>query len=157
VHEFTKVELFAWTHPSSSASTEIFQEMLSIQKTILQSLGLHCRIIEMPSTDLGASATRKNDIEAFFPSRRAKDEGWGEVTSVSTCSDYQSRRLATRVGLRSNAGKIAFPYTVNGTAMAVPRVLAAVLENGWDEKRREVRIPEVLWPWMDGVEVIKKK
>lgn len=157
VHEFTKVELFAWTHPSSSASTEIFSEMLSIQKTILQSLGLHCRIIEMPSTDLGASATRKNDIEAFFPSRRAKDEGWGEVTSVSTCSDYQSRRLGTRVDLRSNTGKITFPYTVNGTAMAVPRVLAAILENGWDEEKREVRIPEVLWPWMDGVEVIKKK
>ena len=111
----------------------------------------------MPSTDLGASATRKRDIEAFFPSRRQKDDGWGEVTSVSTCSDYQSRRLATRVDVRSLGGKISFPYTVNGTALAVPRVLAAILENGWDEAKLEVRIPEVLWPWMDGMKVIKQK
>ncbi|KUJ15502.1 seryl-tRNA synthetase [Mollisia scopiformis] len=157
VHEFTKVEMFAWTMPSSEASTAVFEEMVSIQTEILTALGLHCRIIEMPSTDLGASATRKRDIEAFFPSRRAKDEGWGEVTSVSTCTDYQSRRLATKVDVRSMGGKTAFPYTVNGTALAVPRVLAAMLENGWNESRLEVRIPEVLWPWMDGLKVIKQK
>jgi seryl-tRNA synthetase len=157
VHEFTKVEMFSWTMPSEDLSTEIFNEMVSIQTEILQSLGLHCRIIEMPSLDLGASATRKRDIEAFFPSRRAKDEGWGEVTSVSTCTDYQTRRLATKVDVRSAGGKIAFPYTVNGTALAVPRVLAAILENGWDEGKMEVRIPECLWPWMDGLKVIKRK
>jgi seryl-tRNA synthetase len=157
VHEFTKVEMFAWTLPSTPASTEVFNEMLSIQTEILQSLGLHCRILEMPSTDLGASATRKCDIEAFIPSRRPKDDGWGEVTSVSTCTDYQSRRLATRVDMRSQGGKTVFPYTVNGTAMAVPRVMAAILENGWDERRTEVRIPEVLWPWMDGAKVIGPK
>jgi len=55
---------------------------------------------------------------------------WGEVTSVSICTDYQSRRLATKVDMRSQGGKTAFPYTVNGTALAVPRVLAAILENG---------------------------
>jgi seryl-tRNA synthetase len=130
--------------------------MLSIQSSILESLGLHCRILEMPSTDLGASATRKRDIEAFFPSRRPKDDGWGEVTSASTCTDYQSRRLATRLDMRSEGGKIVFPYTVNGTALAIPRVLAAILENGWDETNGEVRIPEVLWPWMDGITVIRK-
>lgn len=157
VHEFTKVEMFAWTLPSESASTDIFDEMLSIQTEILTALGLHCRIIEMPSTDLGASATRKRDIEAFFPSRRAKDEGWGEVTSVSTCTDYQSRRLATKVDIRSAGGKVSFPYTVNGTALAVPRVLAAILENGWDEQKMEVKIPECLWKWMDGRKVITQK
>ncbi|KAE8452461.1 hypothetical protein EG329_000363 [Mollisiaceae sp. DMI_Dod_QoI] len=157
VHEFTKVEMFAWTMPSKEASTTVFEEMVSIQTEILTALDLHCRIIEMPSTDLGASATQKRDIEAFFPSRRAKDEGWGEVTSVSTCTDYQTRRLATKVDIRSIGGKISFPYTVNGTALAVPRVLAAILENGWDERRLEVRIPEVLWPWMDGMKVIKLK
>jgi seryl-tRNA synthetase len=59
--------------------------------------------------------------------------------------------------MRSQGGKTVFPYTVNGTAMAVPRVLAAILENGWDERRTEVRIPEVLWPWMDGAKVIGPK
>lgn len=155
VHEFTKVEMFGWTLPDSS-STTLFNTMVSIQTEILQSLGLHCRVLEQPSTDLGASAVRKQDIEAYFPSRQDRDEGWGEVTSTSICTDYQSRRLATRV--RSAAeGKLLFPHTVNGTALAVPRVLAAILENGWDEKEQTVRIPRVLWPFMHGVEVIGKK
>ena len=156
VHEFTKVEMFAWT--AQGGEDEAFFSMLAVQKEILQSLGLHCRILEMPSTDLGASAVRKQDIEAFFPSRREKDGGWGEVTSTSICTDYQTRRLNTRV--RNPAGsqtKMDFPFTVNGTALAVPRLLAALLENGWDEKEVCVRIPEVLWPWMHGLQAIKKK
>jgi seryl-tRNA synthetase len=164
VHEFTKVEMFAWTlpdnagedhfTPTSTASSEtIFEEMLSIQHEILESLGLHCRILEMPTTDLGASATRKRDIEAFFPSRREKDEGWGEMTSTSMCTDYQSRRLHTRTRIN---GKLEFPHTLNGTALAVPRVLAAILENHWNEHDRTVTIPEVLRPFMGGQEKIEK-
>lgn len=155
VHEFTKVELFAWTNPEEDATTEVFDEMLDLQTEILGSLGLHCRILEMPSTDLGASAARKVDMEAFFPSRRAKNDGWGEVTSASICTDYQTRRLGTRA--KTPAGKMLFPWTVNGTAMAVPRVLAAILENGWDENDMSVTIPEVLRPWMDGMEKIQRK
>jgi seryl-tRNA synthetase len=152
VHEFTKVELFAWTPPASDATQEIFDEMVDLQTELLESLGLHCRVLEMPTTDLGASATRKCDIEAFFPSRRERNDGWGEVTSASICTDYQTRRLATRVKLRS--GKLVYPWTVNGTAMAVPRVLAAILENGWDESEKAVTIPEVLRPWMEGKDKI---
>lgn len=180
VHEFTKVELFAWTPPDAELATEVFDEMVDMQTEILGSLGLHCRVLEMPSGDLGASAIRKNDIEAWFPSRARRDvspssstntesdnnnnnnneeqqvvEGWGEVTSASICTDYQTRRLATR--LRDRAGKLVFPWTVNGTAMAVPRVLAAILENGWDEKEGTVTIPEVLRPWMDGRDKIRGK
>ncbi len=157
VHEFSKAEMFAWTAPSHGAATAVFDEMLSIQTDLLESLDLQCRILEMPSTDLGASATRKRDIEAFFPSRQAKSDGWGEVSSVSICSDYQTRRLATRVRTASSGGKLEFPYTVNGTAMAVPRVLAAIMENGWDEEKMVVRIPEVLRPWMGDREVIAAK
>ncbi|KAB8305100.1 hypothetical protein EYC80_004397 [Monilinia laxa] len=157
VHEFTKVEMFAWTLPSLPATTEIFNEMLALQVEILTSLNLHCRILEMPSTDLGASAMRKIDIEAFFPSRRDRHEGWGEVTSLSICGDYQSRRLATKVDIAANGGKVAFPWTINGTAVAVPRVVAAILENGWDEEREEVRVPECLWPWMGGRKVLKRE
>ncbi|KUI58013.1 Serine--tRNA ligase, mitochondrial, partial [Cytospora mali] len=184
VHEFTKVELFAWTRPGDEAA-EVFDEMLDMQTEILGSLGLHCRVLEMPSGDLGASATRKNDIEAWFPSRARRDnnnnnnnnkistgqttttppdektevgaeeeEGWGEVTSASICTDYQTRRLATRVRL---GGALTYPWTVNGTALAVPRVLAALLENGWDEETRTVAIPEVLRPYMDGMEKIGPK
>jgi seryl-tRNA synthetase len=164
VHEFTKVEMFAWTLPdnagedhftsSNPANSEvIFEEMLSMQQEILESLGLHCRILEMPTTDLGASATRKRDIEAFFPSRREKDEGWGEVTSTSMCTDYQTRRLHTRTRIN---GKLEFPHTLNGTALAVPRVLAAILENHWNEQDRTVTIPEVLRPFLGGQEKIQK-
>lgn len=166
VHEFTKVEMFAWTLPDNidsehftvpaeSSSEAIFDEMLSIQKEILQSLGLHCRVLEMPTTDLGASATRKRDIEAYFPSRREKDNGWGEVTSTSICTDYQSRRLHTRVRLEKAGRKLDFPYTLNGTALAVPRVLAAILENHWNERDYTVTIPEVLRPFMGGLDKIR--
>ncbi|PSR93638.1 seryl-tRNA synthetase-like protein [Coniella lustricola] len=160
VHEFTKVELFAWTRPDAAEAEEVFEEMIDMQTEILGSLGLHCRVLEMPSGDLGASAVRKNDIEAWFPSRAKRDtiatsnQGWGEVTSASICTDYQTRRLGTRARLASEGGKLTFPWTVNGTAMAVPRVLAAILESGWDERDMTVRIPEVLRPWMDGKEKI---
>ncbi|KAL1836894.1 hypothetical protein VTJ49DRAFT_4522 [Mycothermus thermophilus] len=153
VHEFTKVELFAWTPPDEVATQEVFDEMLDLQTDILGSLGLHCRVLEMPTTDLGASAYRKCDMEAFFPSRRDRNDGWGEVTSASICTDYQTRRLATRLKL-SSGGKLDYPWTVNGTALAVPRVLAAILENGWNEAEKTVTIPEVLRPWMDGKEKI---
>ncbi len=155
VHEFTKVEMFAWTPPAAADAADVFDEMVDIQTDILHSLGLRCRVLEMPSADLGASATRKIDIEAFFPSRTGiggSSGGWGEVTSASICTDYQTRRLATR--LRLPDGKLGYPWTVNGTALAVPRVLAAVLENGWDEADMSVTIPECLRPWMDGEEKI---
>ncbi|QDS72981.1 hypothetical protein FKW77_008777 [Venturia effusa] len=176
VHEFTKVEMFAWTMPDQSPSSDmttnhteafaathfspastLFSELQEIQTEILQSLGLHCRILEMPTTDLGASASRKRDIEAFFPSRREKDEGWGEVTSTSICTDYQSRRLATKVQIIDHGKKrMDYPFTINGTAMAVPRVLACLLENGWDEANKRVKVPEVLRQWMGGMEWIEK-
>ena len=162
VHEFTKVELFGWADDlptASESSTTLFDDLLTIQTEILASLNLPCRILEMPSTDLGASASRKRDIEALFPSRLRLpnnngntpdlESAWGEVTSASTCTDYQTRRLGTRV-----RGGSRFPHTVNGTAMAVPRVLAAILENGWDAERGVVVVPEVLRSWMGGLEVI---
>ncbi|KAK3489840.1 hypothetical protein B0T13DRAFT_480846 [Neurospora crassa] len=158
VHEFTKVELFGWTYPSLDSATDVFNEIVDLQTDLLSSLGLHCRVLEMPTHDLGASATRKIDIEAFFPSRRERNEGWGEVTSASICTDYQARRLATR--LKGEDGKMiegGYPFTVNGTAMAVPRVLAALLENGWDEESGTVVIPEVLRGWMGGKERIGPK
>ena len=152
VHEFTKVEMFGWA--MKDKSVEIFDEMLAIQSEILSSLGLPCRILEMPASDLGASAYRKRDIEAYFPSRREKNEGWGEVTSTSMCTDYQTRRLSTKVRVKD--GSLKYPATVNGTAMAVPRVLAAVLENGWDEDKKVIRIPECLRPWINKALIEKK-
>lgn len=154
VHEFTKVELFAWTRPDQDDAADVFNEMIDMQTEILESLDLSCRVLEMPGPDLGASATRKCDIEAFFPSRQDQDGGWGEVTSASICTDYQARRLATRLKTKD---RLTFPWTINGTALAVPRVLAAILENGWNEDEMTVRIPECLRPWMDGLDQIGPK
>lgn len=184
VHEFTKVELFAWAPPDDadhrraaaedeqSASTspafeaveakqhqtaqDVFDEMLEFQKTFLSSLGLYARILEMPTADLGASASRKIDIEAYMPSRTKRDP-WGEVSSLSNCTDYQSRRLNTRLKLEGAGKKTAFPHTLNGTACAVPRVLIAILENGWSEERGGVVVPQVLRPFMGGLDFIGKK
>jgi len=167
VHEFTKVEMFAWTLPdndngpenfgegSTSQSTEIWEEMVAIQHEILTGLDLTFRVLEMPAGDLGASASRKRDMEALFPGRMAKDDGWGEVTSASICTDYQSRRLATKVRIKSQ--ELVWPHTVNGTALAVPRVLAAIMETGWNEVERTIAIPKVLRPWMRGQDVIRKR
>ncbi|KAG5979297.1 hypothetical protein E4U55_005327 [Claviceps digitariae] len=150
VHEFTKVEMFAWTAPDLPTADTLFNEMLDIQTELLQSLGLHCRVLEMPATDLGASAVRKVDMETWFPSRQQNhNRGWGELTSASLCTDYQTRRLATRT--RAGPDRhITFPWTCNGTALAAPRVIAALLETGWDEETATVAIPPVLRPWMDG-------
>ena len=170
VHEFTKVEMFAWSNPPADESDErfggdisntfpaeqVFEEMVDIQKEILSSLELHARVLEMPSNDLGASATRKVDIEAFFPSRMSIGDGYGEVTSASICTDYQSRRLGTRLK-SSGSGKLSWPHTVNGTALAVPRVLACIIENHWNEKTDSLHLPEVLRQYMPGnIEVIKR-
>ena len=152
VHEFTKVEMFAWT--TAADEQDVFDSMISVQKEILQNLGFYCRILEMPSADLGASASRKWDIEVYFPSRAGVNGGWGEVTSTSLCTDYQSRRLDTRVkGIEG----LTFPHTVNGTALAVPRVLAALLEYGYLPEEDIIKIPEVLWPYMNGIAKIEKK
>lgn len=167
VHEFTKVEMFGWTapdergddnfsvQPTRSASAELFAEMLAVQQEMLRELGLAYRVLEMPATDLGASASRKVDMEAWFPSRQGVDAGWGEVSSASICTDYQTRRLGTRVKRRD--GGLALPHTVNGTAMAVPRVWAAVVENGWDEGAGVVRLPECLWKWMEAETIGREK
>lgn len=169
VHEFTKVEMFAWTDAPkgelktgmevvspSEESRRVFDEMVEVQVEILSELGLPCRVLEMPASDLGASAYRKIDIEAMFPSRLAKDEGWGEVTSASMCTDYQSRRLDTRI-LDPKGTKQRFPQTLNGTAVAIPRVLAALLEHGWRAKERCVVIPKVLRGYMGGMDRIVAK
>lgn len=168
VHEFTKVELFAWTPADDaavndqggnvvpapgSAAERVFTEMLEFQKNLISSLGLYARVLEMPTQDLGASACRKIDIEVYMPSRLGKDP-WGEVSSLSNCTDYQARRLDTRV--KDSSGGRGFVWTLNGTAVAVPRMLIALLEYGYEEGVG-VRVPEVLRPFMGGVDVIRRR
>jgi seryl-tRNA synthetase len=148
VHQFTKVEMFAYTVGSLEASGAMHLELLGIEEEIFQALGLPYRVLDICSGDLGGPAYRKFDLEAWMPGRG----DYGEVTSTSDCTDYQSRRLNIRYKSAGQKGT-RFVHTLNGTAVAVSRALLAVIENG-QRADGGVDIPEALRPWVgkDSIE-----
>lgn len=150
VHEFTKVELFAWTMSPETAD-KILEDMLTFQKSVVLDLGLKARVLNMPAHELGYPAAKKYDIEAWLPGRG----DWGEITSTSNCLDYQSRRLHTTFKLKD--AKRVYAQTLNGTALAVPRVIAAICESNYDPETETVAVPEVLQKYMGGQTVIGKQ
>ena len=119
VHQFTKVEMFAFSTPESSGA--IHAEMLAIEEDLFQSLGIPYRVLDICSGDLGGPAYRKFDLEAWMPGRGEHGE-YGEVTSTSDCTDYQSRRLNIRYRPSGQKGT-RFVHTLNGTAVALSRAL----------------------------------
>jgi seryl-tRNA synthetase len=127
VHQFDKVEMFSFVEPGSSG--EEHERILSIQERILQALEIPYRVVDVAVGDLGAQAARKFDCEAWIPSQGR----YREVTSCSNTTDYQARRLSSRY--RPAQGESPEPvHTLNGTAVAVGRVLIALLENGqWED------------------------
>jgi seryl-tRNA synthetase len=139
VHQFTKIELFALTLPE--ASEAMHAEILALEEGIYSELELPYRVIDVAAGDLGSPAYRKFDIEAWIPGRGEKGD-WGEVTSTSNCTDYQARRLAIRFK-QKQPKRSGFAHTLNGTAIAVPRVLIALLENH-QQRDGSVRIPATL-------------
>jgi len=139
VHQFTKVEMFAFTRPEESDA--MHQDLLRIEERIFQALELPYRVIDVASGDLGAPAFRKFDIEAWMPGR-GEGGDWGEVTSTSNCTDYQARRLKVRFR-RKGAKKNEFVHMLNGTAVANSRAILALLENH-QQPDGSVRIPEAL-------------
>ena len=150
VHQFTKVEMFGFTTPDTAASDALHQEILRIEESIFQGLGLPYRVIDTPSGDLGGPAYRKFDLEAWMPGRGE----YGEVTSCSNCTDFQSRRLGIRC--KSNEWKgTRYVHTLNGTAIAVTRAIIALLENN-QQADGSVVVPEVLRKWV-GVETIRPR
>ncbi|ODV84359.1 hypothetical protein CANARDRAFT_8712 [[Candida] arabinofermentans NRRL YB-2248] len=152
VHEFTKVELFSWTHGSEEESEKEFEKIVNFQKQFVESLGLTARVLVMPYDDLGAPAYKKIDIEVLMPGRGT----WGEVSSTSNCLDYQSRRLTTKFR-DPISKKLKYTHTLNGTACAIPRVIVAIVENFYDPNSNSILIPEVLRPYMDDKERIYKQ
>jgi seryl-tRNA synthetase len=152
VHQFTKVEMFAFCTPEQSDA--IHEEIREIEESIFQGLGLPYHVIDTCTGDLGGPAYRKYDLEAWMPGR-GKDGEYGEVTSTSNCTDFQARRLNIRYKSAKHKGT-RFVHTLNGTAVAVSRCLVALLENG-QQADGSVVIPEVLRPWMGGRERIVKK
>jgi seryl-tRNA synthetase len=148
VHQFTKVEMFAFSTPESSGA--IHAEMLAIEEDLFQSLGIPFRVLDICSGDLGGPAYRKFDLEAWMPGRGDHGE-YGEVTSTSDCTDYQARRLNIRYRPSGQKGT-RFVHTLNGTAVALSRALIVVLEN-YQRSDGLIDVPEVLRPYV-GKDVI---
>ena len=146
VHQFTKAEMFVVCAPEQSAA--IHDELLAREEELLQGLEIPYRVVAVCAGDLGAPAAKKYDIEAWMPGRGA----YGEVTSCSNCTDYQARRLGIRYRPESKAGP-RFVHLLNGTALAVSRVLIALLENHQREDG-SVLIPAALQPFLGGIERI---
>ena len=148
VHQFTKVEMFAFCTPEQSE--EIHHRILRIEEEIFQALGLPYHVLDTCSGDLGGPAYRKYDLEAWMPGRGNGGE-YGEVTSTSHCSDFQSRRLNVRYKVAGQKGT-KFVHTLNGTAVACTRALVAILEN-YQQEDGSIVVPEVLRQYV-GKEVI---
>ena len=151
VHQFTKVEMFAFTAPEQSA--EMHERMLGIEERIFQAFEVPYRVMDICTGDLGAPAYRKYDLEAWMPGR-GEGGDFGEVTSTSNCTDYQGRRLQIRYK-PADGGKPRFVHTLNGTAVAVSRALIAVMENH-QQPDGSIRVPAALAPYM-GREIIGAK
>jgi seryl-tRNA synthetase len=143
VHQFTKVEMFAFCLPEQSE--KIHLELLEIEEAIFQGLGLPYQVIDTCTGDLGGPAYRKYDLEAWMPGR-GKGGEYGEVTSTSNCTDYQARRLAIRYKAPGQKGT-RFVHTLNGTAVATTRAILAILEN-FQQADGSVEVPAVLRPWV---------
>ena len=143
VHQFTKVEMFAFTLPEESDS--VHQQMCDLECEIFDALEIPYRVIDTATGDLGGPAYRKFDLEAWMPGRGDGGQ-WGEVTSTSNCTDYQSRRLNVRFKRTDKKGT-EFVHTLNGTAVATGRAMIAILENH-QQADGSVSIPKVLQPWV---------
>ncbi|MDC0669098.1 serine--tRNA ligase [Nannocystis radixulma] len=140
VHQFTKVELFAFTTPEQSEA--MHERLLAIEEEIFQALKIPYRVLDIASGDLGGPAYRKYDLEAWMPGRGAH----GEITSTSNCTDYQARRLRIRYRPAGDGKpKPRHVHMLNGTAVATSRALVAILEN-YQQADGTVAVPEVLQP-----------
>lgn len=144
VHQFDKVEGFVYCHPDEAAAEH--QRLLGWQKDMLALIDVPYRVIDVAAGDLGASAARKFDCEAWVPSQRA----YRELTSTSNCTTFQARRLAIRY--RDASGKPQIAATLNGT-LATTRWLVAILENH-QQPDGSVRVPDALVPYV-GAEVLE--
>ena len=143
-HQFEKVELVTVCTPEDSAAEH--ERMVAAAESILQALELPYRKMLLCAGDMGATARKTFDLEVWLPGQGA----YREISSISNCGDYQARRMNTRYKPEGSK-RTEFVHTLNGSGLAVGRTLVAVLENYQDEDG-SVRVPDVLKPWMGGVE-----
>ncbi|MEU8132059.1 serine--tRNA ligase [Streptodolium elevatio] len=145
VHQFDKVEMFVFTTPEEAAAEH--KRLLDWEKEFLTALELPFRVIDTAAGDLGSSAARKFDCEAWIPTQGK----YREVTSTSNCTEFQARRLSVRMRGEDGTRPLA---TLNGTLCAVPRTIVAILENH-QQADGSVRVPAALRPFLGGREVLE--
>ena len=148
VHQFTKLEMFVYCLPEESDA--LHEQLRLIEEEIFTGLGLPFRVVDTCTGDLGAPAYRKWDLEAWMPGRNGGE--YGEVTSTSNCTDFQSRRLNVRY--KDDDGKNKYVHMLNGTAVAVSRAMVAVIEN-YQNGDGSITVPEALRPYC-GFDVINR-
>jgi seryl-tRNA synthetase len=147
VHQFEKVEQFVICAADAAESDSWHAELLGTAEQLLQGLGLAYEVMEVSTGDMGAGKYRMNDINTWMPSLGA----YRETHSCSSLHDWQARRANVRY--RDTHGTVRFAYTLNNTAVATPRILAALVEN-FQTSEAQVRVPEVLRPYLGGREVL---
>ncbi len=147
-HQFMKVELVSIAHPDRSEAEH--QRMTASAEKVLQKLGLPYRVITLSTGDMGFAAQKTYDIEVWLPGQGA----YREISSCSNCGEFQARRMKARCRKAGEKGT-RFVHTLNGSGVAVGRALIAVLEN-YQQEDGSVVIPEVLRPYMHGLEVLKR-
>jgi len=143
VHQFDKVEMYKYVEAEQSGKA--LADLVSHAEQLARLLGIAYRIVELCTGDLGFNAARTFDIEMWAPGCRE----WLEVASCSNCTDFQARRANIRFR-REKGGRLEHPHTLNGSGLALPRTLIAVLEN-YQQPDGSVSIPEVLRPYMGGI------
>lgn len=145
VHQFNKLEMFSYVLPENAEAEH--EKLVSYQEAMLQDCELSYRVIDVAAGDLGSSAARKFDIEAWIPTQDA----YRELTSTSNCTTYQARRLDIRS--RTESGKTAPVATLNGT-LATTRWIVAILETH-QQADGSVRVPQALRPYLGGLEIME--
>lgn len=146
MHQFHKVEMFAFTTPEQSES--VFEQMLSSAERVLQGLGLHYRTMLLVTGDMSFAAAKTVDIECYLPGQNR----YYEVSSISNCTDYQARR--SKIRYKKKEEKPEYVHTLNGSGLATSRLMVALLEN-YQRADGSIALPAVLHKYLNGLKELK--
>jgi len=147
-HQFNKIEQFIFCHPDESI--KLYDELLKNSEEILKALKLPYRVLEICSGDLADWKYRSSDVEVYRPTLK----GYGEIMSLSNCTEYQARKIGMK--FQDKDGERKVPHTLNNTALATSRIMVAILENN-QQKDGSIKIPTVLQKYMNGQKIISAK
>lgn len=150
VHQFEKIEQFIFC--SKEESKDAHEELLKNAEVIYQKLGLPYRIVSIVSAELNDNASKKYDLEGWFPASNT----YRELVSCTNCLDYQARKLNARYGIQGDKDSLKICHTLNSTAIATERTICCILEN-YQQEDGTVRVPDVLVPYMNGKTVMGNK